>query len=286
MTTTVEWTGLPSEEVEPVTQARVIASEWVKSRSLRSSFWMVGAAVVGMIAIGFLVAFNTRHLAANIQSNDADASGPLQGYYLAMYLIGALGMLYVSGEYGTGMIRSMLTAEDLAELIDRPVHIPSAARHLHVGPVHEPTVTDRMAARPRRVDQARREPLHPPVHGHVIDLDPRLDQQFLDIAIRQAIAQVPGDRENDHGRREPETSERRTRDRGYWVTTAETSSLPPSRPPALPPSRPHRPHRRLRRCVTASVPVAPFRRCIFGPPAWRIARRAEVADGRMVAGAE
>ncbi len=107
---TVEWPRLPAEDVQPITLARVIASEWVKFRSLRSSRWMIGAGVAGMIVIGLIVAFNTRQLAPNIQADDTNASATLQGYYLAMYLMGALGVLCVAGEYGTGMIRSTLTA--------------------------------------------------------------------------------------------------------------------------------------------------------------------------------
>lgn len=110
MTSTVESTRLSAEEVQPVTQARVIASEWVKFRSLRSSLWMITAAVAGMVAIGLVVAFNTRNVTAGTDPNDAAASATLQGYYLAMYLMGALGVLYVSSEYGTGMIRATLTA--------------------------------------------------------------------------------------------------------------------------------------------------------------------------------
>ena len=37
-------------------------------------------------------------------------SATLQGYYLGQLLIGALGVLFVSGEYSTGMIRSTLAA--------------------------------------------------------------------------------------------------------------------------------------------------------------------------------
>lgn len=110
MSTAVTNSRLPADEVQPINQTRAIVSEWVKFRTLRSSVWLIAAAILGMIAIGLLVAFNTRHLAANIQSNDADPSGPLQGYYLAIYLMGALGVVFVSGEYGTGMIRSTLTA--------------------------------------------------------------------------------------------------------------------------------------------------------------------------------
>lgn len=63
-----------------------------------------------MIGIGLLVAYNTRVLTANIQPDDVVASSTLQGYYLAQLLIGALGVLFVTGEYSTGMIRSTLAA--------------------------------------------------------------------------------------------------------------------------------------------------------------------------------
>ncbi len=110
MTTTLISETQLNETVKNVTLARVIHSEWIKFRSLRSSIWLTSASLVGLIVIALIVAYNTRHLGANIQANDADPSGPLQGYYLAMYLMGALGVIFVSGEYGTGMIRSTLTA--------------------------------------------------------------------------------------------------------------------------------------------------------------------------------
>jgi ABC-2 type transport system permease protein len=40
----------------------------------------------------------------------AAASGPLQGFFLAQLIIGVLGVLFVTGEYGTGMIRSTFAA--------------------------------------------------------------------------------------------------------------------------------------------------------------------------------
>jgi hypothetical protein len=43
----------------------------------------------------------------------------------------------------------------------------------------------------------------------VVHLDTALGQQLLDVSIRQAIAQVPADRDRDHLRREPEPGERR-----------------------------------------------------------------------------
>jgi hypothetical protein len=62
-----------------------------------------------MLVIALLVAHNTRHL-AGLAPEDAAASGPLQGYFLGQLLIGALGVLFVTGEYSTGMIRSTFAA--------------------------------------------------------------------------------------------------------------------------------------------------------------------------------
>ena len=97
-------------ESRPVTFGRVVSSEWIKFRSLRSSWAVLGGAVVGMVLIALLIAYNTRRIGPNIQAADLSASSPLQGWYLGMYLIGALGVLFVTGEYGTGLIRSTLTA--------------------------------------------------------------------------------------------------------------------------------------------------------------------------------
>jgi hypothetical protein len=46
--------------------------------------------------------------------------------------------------------------------------------------------------------QQRRKPLHPPVDGDVVDLDTPLGEQLFDVAIGQAEAQVPADRQHDH----------------------------------------------------------------------------------------
>ena len=93
----------------PVTLPRVIASEWLKFRTLRSTVALLAAAVVGMVVLGAVIAHNTRD-PAGLDPEDVVASGPLQGYYLGQLLIGALGVLVVSGEYSTGMIRATLAA--------------------------------------------------------------------------------------------------------------------------------------------------------------------------------
>ena len=48
-----------------------------------------------------------------------------------------------------------------------------------------------MPARAGRVDEHRREALHPPVDGDVVNHDIPLDEQFLDVAVGQSVAEIP-----------------------------------------------------------------------------------------------
>ena len=97
-----------------ITQTRVIHSEWKKLWSLRSTRWCLLLAVVIMIAapiIYSLVEMSqwstlSHHDRRTFDSIDAAAAG----HYLAQLAIGFLGVLTVSGEYATGMIRSSFMA--------------------------------------------------------------------------------------------------------------------------------------------------------------------------------
>ncbi|WP_380527318.1 ABC transporter permease [Streptacidiphilus alkalitolerans] len=95
---------------QPVSLGRAVKSEWIKWCSLRSTWAVLGAAVVGMLAVGLIIGFNTRHLTGNQDANDLASSAPLQGFFLGQLLIGALGVLFVSSEFSTGMIRSTFAA--------------------------------------------------------------------------------------------------------------------------------------------------------------------------------
>jgi hypothetical protein len=86
---------------------------------------------------------------------------------------------------------------DLAVLIDGSVHVPPPARDLHVGLIHVPTTTNGVPARPGGVNEQWREPLHPPVHGDVIDLDPPLGQELFHVAVREPEPQISTHREDD-----------------------------------------------------------------------------------------
>jgi ABC-2 type transport system permease protein len=97
-----------------VTQGRVVRSEWIKFRSVRSTVWTLLSAVVLMIGIGALfsaVTASQYHTfsAANRASFSA-VTVSLEGITFAVIAFGVLGVLLMSGEYSTGMIRSSLTA--------------------------------------------------------------------------------------------------------------------------------------------------------------------------------
>ena len=97
-----------------VTFPRVLASEWVKFRSLRSTWFTLLAAVVAMIGIGALISWARNARWSQMPPREAAGFEPiitsLHGVDLAQLAIGVLGVLLISGEYATGMIRSTLTA--------------------------------------------------------------------------------------------------------------------------------------------------------------------------------
>ncbi|WP_017936251.1 ABC transporter permease [Nocardioides sp. Iso805N] len=103
-------TGPGLRIAQPVNFVRTVSSEWIKFRTLRSSWLVLVAAIVGVIVIGQLIGYNTGKSFSHLAPEDAAPSGVMQGYYLGQLLIGVLGVLFVTGEYATGMIRSTATA--------------------------------------------------------------------------------------------------------------------------------------------------------------------------------
>jgi ABC-2 type transport system permease protein len=96
-----------------VTQARVLRSEWTKFRSLRSTVWTLLIALTLMIGLGALFsALNASQyhtLSPAGRATFSPVSVSLTGTFFAVVAFGVLGVLLMSGEYGTGMIRSSLT---------------------------------------------------------------------------------------------------------------------------------------------------------------------------------
>jgi ABC-2 type transport system permease protein len=97
-----------------VTQLNVIRSEWTKLWSLRSTRWSLLASFIAMAGLGVLVAAVQMSRWSQLQPHDRltyDAINTgVGGYHLAQLAIGVLGVLVISGEYTTGMIRSSMMA--------------------------------------------------------------------------------------------------------------------------------------------------------------------------------
>ena len=89
---------------------RIVNSEWIKFSSLRSSWITLAITIVVQISFGALLGWDQGQSFATLDEEGRARSSVLEGYILAQLVIGVLGVLFVSGEYGTGMIRSTLTA--------------------------------------------------------------------------------------------------------------------------------------------------------------------------------
>jgi ABC-2 type transport system permease protein len=92
-----------------VTQPRVVLSEWTKFRSLRSTVYTLAVAIVFMIGLGALFGAITASQPGGFGPGATAISTSLTGTFFAQLAIGVLGVLLISGEYSTGMIRSSLT---------------------------------------------------------------------------------------------------------------------------------------------------------------------------------
>jgi ABC-2 type transport system permease protein len=104
----------PRLAVGGVTQARVARSEWTKLRSLRSTRWALVVTLVLTIGIGLLACtiFEARwpHLSLIDRLRFHPLRVSLAGVFFAQLSIGVLGVLVITGEYTTGMIRSTMCA--------------------------------------------------------------------------------------------------------------------------------------------------------------------------------
>jgi len=115
MTTIAPELALPRlDKVGKVTQARVIVSEWTKLHSLRSTRWSLLIAIVLTIGLPILFAAVTAshwsHMRPGERANRHPLDIALAGVNLSQLAIAVLGVLVITGEYSTGMIRASMTA--------------------------------------------------------------------------------------------------------------------------------------------------------------------------------
>jgi hypothetical protein len=77
-----------------------------------------------------------------------------------------------------------------------------------------PAIPDQVLSSTCGLGELRGEALDPPVDRDVIDLDPALGQQLLDVPVGEAEPQVPPDRQGDGPRTESGTRRRLSAARG------------------------------------------------------------------------
>jgi ABC-2 type transport system permease protein len=91
----------------------VARSEWTKLRTVRSTYWTLLVAALGMVGFGALLcAAYVRHYTDETaaQAGFDPAGYSLSGFFLAQLAIGTLGVVVITSEYQTGSIRATLAA--------------------------------------------------------------------------------------------------------------------------------------------------------------------------------
>jgi hypothetical protein len=78
--------------------------EWIKLGTLRSTWWTLLITLAGTVGISVAVGVNTRNAAGDLTNN------ALAGVAPGLLLAGVLGVLTMTGEYGSGTIRATLLA--------------------------------------------------------------------------------------------------------------------------------------------------------------------------------
>src|SRR5947209_4164577 len=90
---------------------RVLAAEWTKLRTVRSTMWTLLSTLVVCIGLPALFSLAVINQPSSDIGPDFDAASfSLFGLFLGQLIVGALGVLVISAEYSTGTIRATLSA--------------------------------------------------------------------------------------------------------------------------------------------------------------------------------
>jgi len=93
---------------------QVLRSEWTKIRSVASTVWTLGLAAVVTVALGALISLLSKNEFDSMSAEDRLSFDPtfisFAGMSLGQLAMIVFGVLVVSNEYSTGMIRTSLSA--------------------------------------------------------------------------------------------------------------------------------------------------------------------------------
>jgi ABC-2 type transport system permease protein len=85
-------------------------AEWTKLISLRSTRWTLCATAIGTFLVTFLATHSARHHSPGWYQGFDPTNQSLAGLAIGSLALGVLGILAMSGEYGSGTIQSSLAA--------------------------------------------------------------------------------------------------------------------------------------------------------------------------------
>jgi ABC-2 type transport system permease protein len=105
--------ALPSyRRPQRVTQLRVMRAEWTRLRTQPAAYWALLTAVI--LVVGFGIGYSLLRVARPPHGTALASFDPaaisLSGVQLAQIAVGALGVLLITSEYATGMIRTTFAA--------------------------------------------------------------------------------------------------------------------------------------------------------------------------------
>ncbi|MFB6552066.1 ABC transporter permease [Streptomyces sp. NPDC056405] len=86
-----------------------LASEWTKIKSVRSTIWTLGVFVLLVVGIGLLTGLVVASSSSDLAGEPALSLG-FFGLLLGCICLITLGVLTTASEYGTGMVRTTMTA--------------------------------------------------------------------------------------------------------------------------------------------------------------------------------
>lgn len=127
--------AVPRTPITPLSGfANILRSEFCKLRSVRSTLWALLATVVFNIALAALGAIFLPGALSSDEKATVDVTRlSLAGIHLSQIALGVLGVLVITSEYRTGMIRATLSAVPQRRLLLSAKAIVFAATALVVG---------------------------------------------------------------------------------------------------------------------------------------------------------
>ena len=103
-------TGPPPDRIRQAGLRQAVRAEWTKLASLRSTKWTLAVAAVGGLLVTFLAAHGASHHTRPWYQGFDPTNQSLAGLAVGPLALGVLGVLCVTGEYGTGTMRASLAA--------------------------------------------------------------------------------------------------------------------------------------------------------------------------------